>query len=237
MTANCARCEDPLPLDGEYITCGRWKGKYHFECSTVAFSTWRKYSVATKKAWECTFCRGKEKVQEENVQTQQAKRSRSADSPKGTLNVSNSPSVQQNDNNNINRELKEIKEMPKEYVKTVDFTSTKYDKLNIALAKNNKLIKNLMQEIGEYKKQNETKDALITCLQKQINRLEQKQIDTNIEIKGVPMKNTDNVYDVVNAVGVALNININETDIEEIYAYTDRKNKQLKNISVSFSRK
>lgn len=227
----CIRCKDPLPLDGDFISCSNCNGNMHFECSSVSQNSYRKMSLQAKKNWTCTSCRLKDKAPPvDNIQM--AKRSRPAESPKA-----NSTSDVQPDNSLINNELKEIKALLKDYAKAVEFTTTKYDEISISLSKNNTLLQTLMKEIEEYKKQIETKDAQITCLQTQVNALEQKQIDKNVEIKNVPMSNTENAFDIIKALGETLNTEIIEGDIEEIYSYTDRKNKQMKNNVVSFTKK
>lgn len=53
----CARCREDLPQDGDFITCfGYCKSDFHYNCSTLKESTWRRMTADKKDAWRCTSC-------------------------------------------------------------------------------------------------------------------------------------------------------------------------------------
>ncbi|KAI5696851.1 hypothetical protein M8J75_001094 [Diaphorina citri] len=53
----CNKCVEDLPVDGDFVTCGKCKGNYHYKCNSLGKSSWMSMSTSKKKAWKCTECR------------------------------------------------------------------------------------------------------------------------------------------------------------------------------------
>jgi hypothetical protein len=53
----CARCNETLPRDGEFVTCKGCSSDAHFECSGLRESTYRGMSNQKKNEWRCINCR------------------------------------------------------------------------------------------------------------------------------------------------------------------------------------
>lgn len=53
----CNLCKNDLPIDGDYVTCGKCNSNYHFDCSVLKVKTWKAKSQKAKSEWECINCR------------------------------------------------------------------------------------------------------------------------------------------------------------------------------------
>lgn len=53
----CNRCNDELPSEGDFVTCGGCKSNFHYGCSTIRETVWRKYTPENKSAWKCGACK------------------------------------------------------------------------------------------------------------------------------------------------------------------------------------
>lgn len=53
----CAKCEEDLPSNGVFVTCGECSERYHHACCGVGESTYNRMSAKRKSEWRCEFCR------------------------------------------------------------------------------------------------------------------------------------------------------------------------------------
>ncbi|KAI5712128.1 hypothetical protein M8J75_006098 [Diaphorina citri] len=58
----CSGCSEDLPVEGNFVSCGKCENKYHHNCSSVTEASWRTMTIAKKKAWRCAECRMKNKT-------------------------------------------------------------------------------------------------------------------------------------------------------------------------------
>lgn len=231
----CTRCAEELPGDGDYVICkAGCKGYYHFECTNVKESTYKKMTQKDKKEWKCTTCRATAKQHE--AQNKNRKNSSADIAPGGSqgikeLNINDeliderSLLIQLNNNvvkltknfNDITEEMKELKE-------SVQFQSVKYDEI--------------LEEIRGLKelKANQVKfeDKLIK-LEDRVNELEQYSRSRNLEIKGVQECANENLKQVIvnigNKIGVGQTV---ESDIDIVHRVGNMNNKTPKDIIVQF---
>lgn len=55
----CMQCNNSLPSDGDYVTCGKCNSNYHYDCSGIKKNTWKGKSAKLKSEWECPKCKNK----------------------------------------------------------------------------------------------------------------------------------------------------------------------------------
>lgn len=56
--SNCKKCDGELSKEGDYVTCSKCEGNYHYQCS-LAESTWRKMAAAKRVVWVCSTCKSR----------------------------------------------------------------------------------------------------------------------------------------------------------------------------------
>lgn len=55
----CNQCSQSLPPENDYVSCGGCKNGYHYACSGVRETVWRKYTAESKQGWRCVICKTK----------------------------------------------------------------------------------------------------------------------------------------------------------------------------------
>src|SRR3978361_1604476 len=53
----CGQCAAALPPDNDFVTCKGCSRGFHYSCTNVRESSWRKKSVEDKALWRCSFCK------------------------------------------------------------------------------------------------------------------------------------------------------------------------------------
>lgn len=193
----CAKCKDPLPPDGDFITCGGCKIKLHFKCSSIRETTWRNMSTTNKNNWRCGECRGQAQVNPcEILSDVESKEDIEQDIKQIILELKNEVSVLKN---------------------SIDFMSNKYDDTVIELKTNNDLLRSLTSEVRQLKSQNAEKDQIIDDLKTKVYEMEQNNSVRNVEIcEVIPCKN-ENLKEVACKIAKELNIELSCDNIEDIY--------------------
>lgn len=55
----CNQCSQSLPPENDFVSCGGCKNGYHYACSGVRETVWRKYTAESKQGWRCVICKTK----------------------------------------------------------------------------------------------------------------------------------------------------------------------------------
>lgn len=118
----------------------------------------------------------------------------------------------------VMRELKEIKEDQKNSM--MEFNAS-YSNVDEKLTENMNLIRNQSNELKAFREEFERLQAENTMLKTKCEDLERRLIDceqysrkNSIEIHGIPVEKNENVFSVVKKVGVALDVNIDESMVD-----------------------
>src|SRR3978361_1741783 len=53
----CGQCAAALPPDNDFVTCKGVSRGFHYSCTNVRETSWRKKSVEDKALWRCSFCK------------------------------------------------------------------------------------------------------------------------------------------------------------------------------------
>src|SRR3978361_472822 len=53
----CGQCAAALPPDNDFVTCKGCSRGFHYSCTNVRETSWRKKSVEDKALWRCSFCK------------------------------------------------------------------------------------------------------------------------------------------------------------------------------------
>lgn len=220
----CKRCE-AVVSDG--AKCSMCEGQYDFPCAGISESGWRKLGDR-RNTWKCSNCKGLSpstsaiKTTTSDFQNIMSELRRLS----GQMEVL--PTLMEN-MKTVQKQLADIKAIKTELSEikcSVDFV---HDSVKELAAK----ISSIEQEIESLKK---TKVA-ITTLQERCSRLEAQQQDNeqrsrlnNIEIKGVPLQSSENLFSILDKIGNKIQCQIPKEQISYIARVpmrSDSRNKMI----------
>ncbi|CAF4919083.1 unnamed protein product [Pieris macdunnoughi] len=222
----CKRCEIEA-RDG--ATCSVCAGQFDFPCAGITEGGWRKLGER-KSTWKCSSCK-----------------SRGIASPKPTVSSDPDSIVVElkrlssqmeaipalvDSVRAIQAELVEFRTIREEFSDmkaSIEFVHNTVEALTLKVS-------TLEQEIDSLVK---TKGDLLT-LQDRVNNLEELQNHNeqrlrmnNIEIKGVPESSAENLFNILDKLGTAINCKIQKEQVNYIARVPTRNNKHNNNIICS----
>ncbi|CAK1600735.1 unnamed protein product [Parnassius mnemosyne] len=227
----CHRCKIEA-RDG--VQCSLCLKQYDFPCAGITEIGFRKLGDR-KATWKCNACKNA-----------------SSGSPAPGRSTSCAPS----DLDGIRGELRGLSEqmssMPKllDSVKNIqaDLADLKTIKCELSVVKDSldyvhasvdKLIARIAEVDREIQTLQKTKEDVFR-LEQRLQKLEavfndgeQRSRLNNIEIKGVPITNTENLFTIISKIATKIDINISDNNINYIARVPSRNNKNNKNIIVS----
>lgn len=163
----CNRCEREI-LDEELLSCTACWRPLHHTCGGVTLSNFRKMG-AKKDQWKCPECKAK------------------VDVP--VLQGTNELETLMR---NLFKELStEIKSKINDFEKAVQFNSKKMDEMLTSFSEMKKSFKAIQDKHEEMCKENELLKKTVKDMKMQMVGLQQKSLDHNLEVIGVPEAMTD----------------------------------------------
>lgn len=201
----CVRCEDKLPNYGDFVTCNGCKGKYHYECTTVAEGTYKNMSMANKKAWRCVKC--KQNKQEQDAEQDAAERE---------------PELEKNSIlKAINAKLDGISIELTDLRKSVEFMNEKYE-----------VMLKEIKELKAFKEEHSHVNEKIKMMENKLNEIEQRDKINNLEIKGIEEMKDENLKTTCVTMATKLGVDMSGDDIETIYRVNNKAKKEPRDIIV-----
>ncbi|CAB3260872.1 unnamed protein product [Arctia plantaginis] len=226
----CKRC-DTETRDG--VTCSLCEGRFDFPCAGITEAGWRKLGDR-KATWKCGSCKA---LAAASPRTNTLKASSTdADTILSELKrlttqmealpilVSSVKAIQQ--------ELSELKMIKAEFAdmkSSIEFVHGSIETLS-------NRVSSLEEELDSMKK---TKQEM-SILREQVDKLESLHRETeqrsrlnNIEIKGVPMSNSENLFTIITKIGDVIGCHITKDQINYVARIPMRNDKNHKNIICS----
>jgi hypothetical protein len=216
---NCLQCYKDLSADGDSVQCKSCKKYAHSDCARRATSLSTRSNKNAK--FICKSCIVKQS--DTGSQGSDIGDSNDEDSIKQWL-------------MKIDRKYDAISEKLNdlsEIKKTVDFLATRYDELILQNNENKRLVSDLNKKMESMTVALKERDKKIDELNDRLNDLEQKQLDTYIEITGVPVKPNENMSTIVHQ--IAQVCDVQESNIVEAYRDASRRPNTIPPIVVQFS--
>ncbi|KAK3911714.1 Kinesin-like protein KIN-14J [Frankliniella fusca] len=200
----CSSCQEQLPLD--YVQCtSSLQCKYHFGCSGIQESTWRKLG-SQQQTWKCQTCRKQAKGPDNNAPV--------------------SPNELRQFMASVTEKLapvEVIKDTVQDLKSSVEFMSNKYDELLSRIEEmehekhaNSELINQLQLSL-------KAKEKEISNLQARMREAEQYSRNKNIEITGLEVVKGENLMSVMENIARIINVPFNENDIDVIHRLPSRR--------------
>lgn len=224
----CKRC-DVEARDG--VMCSLCEGRFDFPCSGISEAGWRKLGEERRSTWKCNPCRSQATASPRTNTSRADMDSILSELKRLSTKVEVLPALLDNVRA-IQNELIELKTISAEFSElksSVEFVHHSVETLT-------NRVSSVELEIASIKS---TKDD-IAVLKKRCDHLEMLQRESdqrcrmnNIEIKGVPASNGEDLFELMNKLGDTINYRIPKEQINYIARVPMRGDSQHKNIICS----
>lgn len=231
----CGYCEENITGEGDYVQCSNCNRKLHFKCTNITAATFKAMTTRQKGAWKCQLCKDKARQGPSGGERELSEDDKITEENEALKTATDSHVLSLN--SELRRDIKDIKKTIKEYTASVEFMSKNYDNVNETLRNNNELLLKLTEQITDLKAQCAMKDKCIFNMQRQINHLEQEVIRNNIEVTNVPFEKEEDLLKVVKQIGETIGMQINNSDIDNIYRTNKKGTKKESKIIISLTNK
>jgi hypothetical protein len=189
---DCVQCDEAVDYK-EGMACTSCKLLAHKECATKVL----KSTLSTrsgKKIFVCKHCKSESNSQGSNTEYND-------DTDIKTMILK-----MEKNNEQIMEKLKNLDHISN----FCELLSKKYDDFLKQQELQNQSIKSLTREVNELKNNLKEKDELIVSLTNKINDVEQYQMATMLEIRNIPVKEEENVTELVNNVATLCNASMSQ---------------------------
>uniref|UniRef100_A0A8D8ZA45 Zinc finger PHD-type domain-containing protein n=1 Tax=Cacopsylla melanoneura TaxID=428564 RepID=A0A8D8ZA45_9HEMI len=180
---SCSRCEDTLLLE-DAIKCTVCDNSFHFGCGGLTETSFRKLGKERKLVWKCQDCKSKKDVTSKTPTT-------TTISGSGVLGAGGSDSnksaiVDSNLMEHFNKLANELKTSMSELEKSVKYTSDQSDTILTEFQELKKTFEKMQKKQQELTNENVVLKKTIKELKSQFLEVDQRSLDHNVEINGVP---------------------------------------------------
>lgn len=227
--SKCGGCDNKLGNQNDWVTCGKCKNKYHYECSNVSLNTWRAKGQKKRDQWKCKKCRKQRTPSEKETDRneQEDEESSSEDENENTDKIEGKEEEEEEINiedvrammRRIEKKLDKLMDAHEKFIeitakvteleKTIDFL----DKENKDTKEENKEMKIKMKDMEERLFKLENSEANGKEIEKKIQELtldakekDQYERNRNLEINQLDWLPNENIREVVQRVADKFNI-------------------------------
>lgn len=216
---NCASCGEKFN-DG--VQCGVCKNHFDFKCASITETGYRRLGPERRAAWKCTSCRQLLSPSAVPVQSPEI-------SLEAIMTKLNSMSMMLESLPGLISEIKEIKADVAELKLSAKGTTKKLQECDYSLSKLDTRITSVEAATCDMVA---VKSQLLSSQRNELTRDQWSRLN-NIEIKGVPMKRNENLYELVDKIGTCINYKVSKNQINYVSRFPSHNNKE-KAIVVSF---
>lgn len=237
--ANCARCEEQLPIGGEAVTClAGCQRKYHITCTTLSELTYRRMTKTKRDEWYCVSCRDVKKMEQERKKNSVDLERKEEEKDLGI----NPTEEESNEDEPKEKSVIEIgtegKHLLVELNSNVLLLTQKVDALEKSVQFMSNKYDTLLKEVVTLREWKDTQMGVkekVKNLEDRVNEMEQYSRTKNIEIKGVEECVNENLKQVVVKIAHKVGeVGITENDIDSVHRIGNMNNRNPKDIIVQF---
>ncbi|XP_061729036.1 uncharacterized protein LOC133533971 [Cydia pomonella] len=210
----CARCDNSTS-DGP--TCALCKRQFDFPCSGISETYFRKLG-ARRGSWRCSDC-----VNNPSSSNNDPQLVAQLDEMKDTLNTIKR---QLEPLASLVEDVKTIKADISHLKDSVELAHSSVGKVSNSLERLDDRVKTLEHEINNLKKMQDE----VSKMNEDMQEKEQWARANNVEIKGIPMKSSENLYELVSQVSQVIGCQVRREDINYIARVPNLHEKTVKNI-------
>ncbi|XP_060810216.1 uncharacterized protein LOC132904303 [Amyelois transitella] len=212
----CSRCKMSYN-DG--VQCSSCKSNYDFGCSGITEQGYRKLGADRRASWRCASCRGTSPVRGEETVSLDRIFNEILDMKRQLTNL---PALLD--------EVKCIKNELQDLRASCEFNSSKLDECTTRI----EAVEARLPEVNQLREElAATQDDLVKCRHSLATKEQWLRLN-NAEIKGVPTKKDENLFDILDSIGKFIKCPISKTYINHI-ARVPQHNSKEKSIIVSFT--
>lgn len=217
----CANCACDVHDDA--VHCGGCDSYFDFTCANVKETTYRKYGPDKKAAWRCSECKASTQLRSQ------------ASSPSGTTSLDSifaqlqSLQTQLASLPGLVADVKTIKAELSDLKTSSEYNSAKLEEFGSRLLK----VEDSVSEVDQVKESLKVVSKDFEVLKQTLDSKEQWMRLNNVEIKGVPVKSTENLFSIASALGEAVGYAFPKSQINYISRVPTYDPKE-KNIILTF---
>lgn len=204
-------------------TCSMCEQHFDFACAGISESGFRKLGEERRSTWRCPSC----------------KSSTASPQPQLTGGQITLESLY-NELMNVRRKLvplsslvKDIKDIKTEIANLQSSMSMAHEAIN-QFSDTVRVLQDRVKDVEEKTKLFTQIESDVAKLNSNVNDTEQWARSNNAEIKGIPIKHKENLFDIVINLGSRINFPIKKSDINYITRVQSRHEKHSKSIIISF---
>lgn len=217
MASLCDNCKKEVSADG-LPACYLCKKIYHFECSSVKESTWRRYGPEKRAVWRCQPCRSDSRSEA----SEDGFTKGGGDTEDEDVNANAQTDVKMS-LANIFKQLQVLSNEMRDIKSNTTFMSEQYDDLLIEMQNVTKVNKELQKKIELLEADNRTLKEEVHAQRKQTNDIEQYGRRNNLEIHGIEETSEENVLEIVQVVAKQLHLELEPAEIEAAHRIKSSK--------------
>lgn len=200
----CGRCGETVP-DCNAIVCSGCKKHFDYACSGITESGYRRLGAERQAAWRCPGCKSPKPITMDQVMQELS-----------SIKLTLAPMME------LINDIKEIKSEISDIKSTMGSYSEKLESVDQRLI----AVEKAQYDIVQLKEQ-------VSKLEEDLNEKNQWTRLNNVEIKGIPMKDHENLFNVVAKIGSKIMYPIEKRDINFL-ARVPSRDQKTKPIIVSF---
>lgn len=227
----CNQCKNEIKT-ATYVKCYNCNAKYHFStCSPLSEFTYSTMTAEKKTNWRCHVCKPRSKSPNNIYQAfvfdenNHSKPIRDDEGP-----VENERAKKFKDSLSLNTLNTNICSLQSDFNKNMDEMKSQIQMLAITVNSLNSQITNmsatlstLVTQVSDLSERDKAKEKQINIMDSRINKIEQKMIVKNIELKNVNSQISE--IDAIKKIGASVEVIISDTDIEKAYRLKRQTNK------------
>lgn len=219
---NCATCSE---LFNDGVQCGSCKKHFDFGCANITETGYRRLGPERRATWKCPACRLLSPSTSSAPGTQSPEPSLEA-----VMAKLNSMSLLLESLPGLIEDVKGIKADVAKLQVSSKGTSKRLQEFDHSLTEMNTRVTSLEAVSCDLVA---VKSQLISSQRSEITRDQWSRLN-NVEIKGVPMKKNENLYELVDKIGTCINYKVAKNQINYVSRIPSHNKSNEKSIVVSF---
>lgn len=215
----CFTCMQSFVKDNPFVACTKCSNFYHAgKCSGVTKTTLKAFTDTERDSWVCSTC---------NLNKSRTHQTPSASEP------SLSAILQEIMKNG--QKMSSLMEKMESLETKMNVLSNKHDELALHVERNTTALEEVTKHVSALDASDKTHTIEIQQLSTQINDLEQYTRRNNVEIRGLPLQDGEDLLKTVNEVAVKLQLPpLSEADYDAVHRLPSKSKEQAPPIIIKF---
>lgn len=231
----CGKCSEKV-VDGDGPVCaGECKSFFHYACSGISETNYRKLPISRRKTWKCVECTTdvRTRTPSTNSCRDDMEERRSGQCGDTGADIKDIKHTLTSMNIKLN-ELSELRKEVEEIRKFANFIDEKYENMKSSLEETLNMNRILQREVAELKRENLEKDRQMQELFVKVTDLDQYSRNRNLEIIGVEERPGENCLEVVKSIAEECGVSMEPGQIDVAHRVPSKNVNMPRPIIVQF---